>query len=199
MASSWDVNLLGRIGEAIGSEALNKGKGARVLLGPAVNIQRSPLGGRNGEYLSEDPCLAGLLGASYIRGLQSTGAAACVKHFAANNEEVDRDSVNVTVGERALREIYLPAFEAAVKDGHVWTVMSSYNRVNGQHASANRVLLTDILKADWGYDGMVMSDWGGVHETVGVVNAGNDLETPGPGQLASIKVAAAIKDGSIIK
>ena len=197
MAATWDPELVGRIGKAIGEEALNKGTGVQVLLGPAINIHRSPLGGRNGEYFSEDPFLASRLAVGYIQGMQSTGCAACAKHFAANNEEVDRDYVDVKVSERALREIYLPAFEAAVKEGHVWTVMSSYNMVNGYHASANHYLLTDILKTGWGFDGLVMSDWGGVHETVGAVNAGNDLEMPGPGFLAKSEVEKAVRRGRI--
>ncbi|MGH8048165.1 MAG: glycoside hydrolase family 3 C-terminal domain-containing protein [Chthoniobacterales bacterium] len=184
MGSTWDKELVSRIGAAIGEEAKNKGSGAQVLLGPAVNIHRSPLGGRNGEYFSEDPYLAGQLGVGYIQGMQGTGVAACIKHYACNNEEVDRDFVDVNVGERALREIYLPAFEAGVKQGGVWCVMSSYNKVNGPHASANAYLLTDVLKKGWGYDGLVMSDWGGVHETP-TVQAGNDLEMPG-GKFATI-------------
>lgn len=197
MAATWNTELLGRIGKAIGEEAQNKGTGVQVLLGPAINIQRSPLGGRNGEYFSEDPYLAGRLGVGYILGMQSTGCAACAKHYAANNEEVDRDFVNVNVNERALREIYLPAFEAAVKDGHVWSIMSSYNKVRGSHSSANEYLLTEVLKKGWGFDGLVMSDWGGVHETKGAVNAGNDLEMPGPGFLKQENIARALKGGQI--
>ena len=197
MAATWDPALVGRIGAAIGEEALNKGTGAQVLLGPAVNIHRSPLGGRNGEYFSEDPFLAGRLAVGYIQGMQSTGCAACIKHYAANNEEVDRDFVNVHVGERALREIYLPAFEAGVKEGRAWTLMSSYNRINGLHATANSYLLTDVLKKGWGWDGLVMSDWGAVHETARVVQAGNDLEMPGPGRLAPKNTARALADGRI--
>lgn len=197
MASTWDPELVGRIGKAIGEEALNKGTGVQVLLGPAVNIHRSPLGGRNGEYFSEDPFLAGRLAVGYILGMQSTGCAACVKHYAANNEEVDRGFVNVKVDERALREIYLPAFEAATKEGHVWTLMSSYNKINGHHATANEYLLTEVLKKGWGWDGLVMSDWGAVHETIGVVNAGNDLEMPGPGLLKHDNIARALKNNQI--
>ena len=196
MGSTWDTELLKRIGAAIGEEALNKGTGSQVLLGPAVNIHRSPLGGRNGEYFSEDPYLSARLGVSYIQGVQGVGAAACIKHFACNNEEVDRDFVDVKVGERALREIYLPSFEAGVKEGKVWTVMSSYNKVNGSHASANPYLLTDVLKKGWGFDGMVMSDWGGVHETA-VVQAGNDLEMPGNRDVTPEKLAAAIDNGTV--
>ena len=197
MASTWDPILVGRIGKAIGEEALNKGIGAQVLLGPAVNIQRSPLGGRNGEYFSEDPFLAGKLGVGYILGMQSTGCGACLKHFACNNEEVDRDFVDVRVSERTLREIYLPAFEMGIKEGHPWTVMSSYNRVNGHHSTASSYLLTEVLKKNWGFDGMVMSDWGAVHETARVVAAGNDLEMPGPGQLSQVKLVKALGSGAI--
>ena len=196
MASSWDPLLVGRIGKAIGEEALNKGTGVQVLLGPAVNIQRSPLGGRNSEYFSEDPFLTGRLATGYIDGMQSTGCAACVKHFACNNEEVDRFGVNVNVDERTLREIYLPAFESATRDGHAWSVMASYNRLGGYYATANKYLLTDILKGDWGWNGLVVSDWGAVHET-GVVRAGNDLEMPGGAYVTHDKVARALKGGRI--
>lgn len=196
MASTWDPELVGRIGQAIGVEAQNKGTGVQVMLGPAINIHRSPLGGRNGEYFSEDPYLAGRLAVGYVLGMQSTGTAACIKHYAANNEEVDRDNVNVQVSERALREIYLPAFEAGAKEGHAWTLMSSYNRINGPHATANEYLLTEVLKKGWGWDGMVMSDWGAVHETAAVVNAGNDLEMPGPGLLAPKNVSRALQRGA---
>jgi beta-glucosidase len=196
MASTWDTNLIGRVGEAIGVEARNKGTGAQVLLGPAVNIHRTPLGGRNGEYMSEDPYLAARLGVSYIEGMQATGVSACIKHFACNNQEEDRNGVNAKVSERALREIYLPAFEAGVKEAHVWCVMSSYNLVNGYHSSANHYLLTDILKNDWGFDGTVMSDWGGVHQT-DVVQAGNDLEMPTGKNMTVAKLQTALANHSI--
>ncbi len=196
MASTWDTNLLWRTGQAIGEEARNKGPGIQILLGPAVNIHRTPLGGRNGEYMSEDPYLTARLAVAYIQGMQENGISACVKHFACNNQETDRFDVNVTVSERALREIYLPAFEAAVKEGGVHAVMSSYNQVNGRHSSANPHLLKDILKAEWGFDGMVMSDWGGVHET-DVVQEGNDLEMP-TGKFMSVpKLKTALADGSV--
>lgn len=141
MASTWNPALIGQVGAAIGVEAQNKGTGVQVMLGPAVNIQRSPLGGRNAEYFSEDPFLTGRLAVGYIRGMQSTGTVACIKHFSANNQETHRFTVNVQVGERALREIYWPGFEAGVKDAGVWAVMSSYNRLNGPYASANGYLL----------------------------------------------------------
>ena len=197
MAATWDPALIGRVGQAIGVEARNKGIGARMLLGPAVNIHRSPLGGRNGEYMSEDPYLAARLAVSYIQGMQGAGVAACIKHFACNNQESDRFEINVNVGERALREIYLPAFEAAVKEGKVWTVMGSYNLLNGTHATANAYLLTDVLKKGWGFDGMVVSDWG-IHGDHAVnVQSGNDVEMPNASRMATNKVSAALADGSI--
>ncbi len=195
MASSWNPALISQVGAAIGIEAQNKGTGTQVMLGPAVNIHRSPLGGRNGEYFSEDPFLTGKLAAGYIKGMQGTGTVACIKHFSANNQETHRFTVDVQVGERALREIYWPGFEMGVKEGGVWTVMSSYNRLNGPFASANRYLLTDVLKRGWGFDGLVMSDWGGVHEAARVINAGNDLEMPGRGFLAPEKVQDALARG----
>jgi beta-glucosidase len=196
MASTWDTNLIWQIGQAIGEEARNKGSGVQILLGPAVNIHRSPLGGRNGEYLSEDPFLAARLAVAYIQGMQSTGISACMKHFACNNQETDRDEVNATVSERALREIYLPAFEAGVREGNVHAVMSSYNKVNGLHSSANPYLLTEILKKEWGFDGLVMSDWGGVHES-DVVQDGNDLEMPTGANMTVSKLKAALANGSV--
>ncbi|HTR41824.1 MAG TPA: glycoside hydrolase family 3 N-terminal domain-containing protein, partial [Pseudomonadales bacterium] len=177
MASTWDPSLISQLGQAIGDEARNKGQGIQIELGPAINIHRSPLGGRNGEYFTEDPFLDARLAVAFIQGLQSTGAGACVKHYACNNQEDDRNEVNVVVGERALREIYLPGFEAAVKEGKVYSLMSAYNRVNGQHCTANPYLLTEILRKEWGFDGLVMSDWGAVHER-DVVQSGNDLEMP---------------------
>ncbi len=196
MASTWDTNLIWQIGHAIGEEARDKGSGIQIELGPALNIHRNPLGGRDAEYLTEDPYLAARMAVAYIRGMQSAGVAACVKHFAGNNQETDRFAVNEDIGERALREIYFPAFEAAVKEGKVWAVMSAYNQINGQHASANPFLLTDVLKQDWQFDGLVMSDWGGVHETA-VVQAGNDLEMPKGDHMSISKLKAALNDGSV--
>ncbi len=197
MASSWDPALIGRVGRAIGDEARNKGTGAQVLLGPDVNIQRSPLGGRDGEQFTEDPYLNSRLAVAYIEGLQGSGDAACVKHFAANNEEVDRMTVDVHVSRRALREIYLPAFKAAVEEAHVWTIMPSYNVVNGYHSTANRFLLTDVARGNWRFDGTMISDWGAVHETARVVNAGNDLEMPTGANLSPEKLQAALQSGEI--
>jgi beta-glucosidase len=196
MASSWDTNLLREIGQAIGVEAHNKGSGVQILLGPGINIHRSPLGGRNGEYFSEDPYLTGELAVAYIRGVQSNGVSACVKHFACNNQETDRHDVNAIVDERALHEIYFPAFRASVQRGGVWSVMSSYNAVNGRHTSANPYLLTDTLKKRWAFSGLVVSDWGGIVETT-AVQAGNDLEMPTGGHMSAPQLKAALVDGSV--
>ncbi len=180
MGATWDTDLIKRVAAAIGEETRSKGGGSQILLGPDFNIQRSPLGGRNAEAVTEDPWLGSRLAVAYIQGMQGTGIAASIKHFVCNNEEIDRKTVNVQVDERALREIYLPTFEASVREGHVWTVMSSYNCVNGAHSSANRYLLTDVLDKGWGFDGMVMSDWDGVHAVAPTINAGNNVEMPGP-------------------
>jgi beta-glucosidase len=196
MASTWDTNLMGRVGQAIGEEACNKGIGIQLMLGPAVNIHRSPLGGRNGEYFTEDPFLNARMAVAFIQGMQGTGVGACIKHYACNNEESDRDRVNVIVSERALREIYLPAFEAGVREGKVWAFMTAFNKVNGPFCTANSYLLNTILKKQWGFDGMVMSDWGAVHSTT-AVQAGNDLEMPTGENMSLPKLKAALADGSI--
>lgn len=174
LASTWDPALAQTEGEAIGQEALARGK--QIMLGPGVNIMRTPLCGRNFEYLGEDPFLAGKMAAGYIRGVQSQGVASCVKHFAANNQEVDRDSINVEMDERTLREIYLPAFKAAVQEASVLAVMGAYNQFRGQHCTENDYLLNKILKGEWGFKGLVVSDWAGVHDTKGAVRNGLDLE-----------------------
>jgi beta-glucosidase len=196
MASTWDPALISQLGQAIGDEARNKGQGIQIELGPAINIHRSPLGGRNGEYFTEDPFLDGRLAAAFIQGLQSTGVGACAKHYACNNQENNRGEVNVVVDERALREIYLPGFEAAVKEGKVLSLMSAYNRVNGPHCTANSHLLTEILKNEWGFDGLVMSDWGAVHEG-DVVQSGNDLEMPTGDFMNVPALKAALAGGTV--
>ncbi len=178
MGATWDPELIARIGHAIGIEALNKNGGAQLILGPAVNIHRTPLGGRNGEYCSEDPYLTSRIAVAYIQGMQQTGCAACIKHYACNNQEFERTSIDARVDERALREIYTPAFVAAVREGKVWTVMSAYNQINGSFASANWYLQKQILKNEAGFDGILMTDWGGLHSTL-AVNDGCDLENPG--------------------
>lgn len=174
LAASWDPELAGEYGRSVGEEARYRKK--NVLLGPGVNICRTPLCGRNFEYMGEDPYLAGEMSASYIRGLQSNNVAACVKHYALNDQEFKRQHLNVHVSERALREIYLPAFEKAVKEGGAWSIMSSYNLFEGKYVSHNSRLLKDILKGEWGFDGAVISDWGAVLDTDGAAVSGLDLE-----------------------
>lgn len=174
LAATWNPELAQRTGKAIGQEARKRGKD--IMLGPGVNIMRTPLGGRNFEYYGEDPFLSGRMAVGFIRGIQSQGVAACVKHFAANNQETDRNNIDVAMDERTLREIYLPAFKAAVQEGHVWTVMAAYNRFRGTHCCENDYLLNRILKEEWGFQGLVVSDWAGVHTTRGAVLGGLDLE-----------------------
>lgn len=174
LAATWNPRMAALYGRAIGEEARYRGKD--VLLGPGVNIYRTPLNGRNFEYMGEDPCLAGAMAVPYIRALQKNGVAACVKHFALNNQEQWRTSVDVVVSERALRELYLPAFHRAVVDGGVWSIMGSYNRYLGQHCCHNSVLLNDILRGEWGFDGCVISDWGGTHDTREAALNGLDIE-----------------------
>ena len=161
----------------------------RVMLAPTINIVRTPLWGRNFETYSEDPFLAGRLGAAYVEGLQGEGVGASLKHYAANNQEENRMTVSVEIDERTLREIYLAAFEHVVKAANPWTVMASYNKVDGVYATENRRLLIDILKDEWGYDGVVVSDWGAVHATAAAANGGTDLEMPGPAQLVRRQAA----------
>ena len=165
MASTWDTNLIRQVGQAIGEEARNKGPGVQVELGPAINIHRSPLGGRNGEYFTEDPFLDAQLTVAYVHGMQSMDVGACLKHFVCNNQENDRGDVNVIVGERHLAGNLSARVQGGRPGRRAWAIMSSYNRINGFHASANHYLLTDVVKKEWGFDGLVMSDWGGVHET----------------------------------
>lgn len=174
LASTWNKKLGYQYGAVLGSEARYRGKD--VILGPGVNIIRSPLNGRNFEYLSEDPYLTAQMAIGYIKGVQDQGIAACVKHYAANNEEIDRGTVDVRMSERALREIYLPAFKAAVEDANVYAVMGSYNKFRGQFATHNEYLVNKILKGEWGFKGLLMSDWGSVHDTKEALLYGTDLE-----------------------
>ena len=194
-AASFDPALTRRMGAALGREA--RAAGVQVLLGPAVNIKRSPLCGRNFEYYSEDPYLAGALATGFISGVQSEGVGTSIKHFAANNQETRRLSADSRMDERTLHEIYLPAFETAVKQAQPWTVMCSYNRVNGTYASENRTLLTDILRKEWGFDGFVMSDWGAVNDRVKGVAAGLELEMPGSGGINDRKLVEAVQNGTL--
>ena len=174
LAAAWDPEMSALYGRSIGEEARYRGK--HILLGPGVNIYRTPLGGRNFEYMGEDPFLASQVVVPYIKGVQSQGVAACVKNFALNNQETDKLNVNVSVGDRALYEIYLPAFRAAVEEGGAWAVMGAYNRYRDQHCCHNQYLLNDILKGEWAFDGVVVSDWGGTHDTRQAVLNGLDLE-----------------------
>jgi beta-glucosidase len=195
LASTWDVDLIQEMGEALAEEciALN----VDVLLGPGVNMKRSPLGGRNFEYFSEDPYLAGEMAASLIQGIQSKGVGTSLKHFAVNNQEFQRFSISAEVDERTLREIYLPAFEKAVKQAKPWTVMCSYNKVNGTFASEHHHLLTEILKNEWGFEGLVVSDWGAVRDRIAALQAGLDLEMPGPQDRRVTAVVEAVRSGKL--
>ena len=174
LAATWNPEMARLYGECLGEEALYRNKS--VMLGPGVNIYRTPLGGRNFEYLGEDPWLASRMVVPYVQGLQSKGVAACVKHYALNNDEEYRHQVNVKVSDRALHEIYLPAFRAAVQEGGAWAIMGAYNLYQNQHNCHNSILLNKILKQDWGFDGVVISDWGGCHDTDEAVRNGLDLE-----------------------
>lgn len=195
LAATWNVDLLHAMGQALGEEcrALN----VDVLLGPGVNMKRTPLGGRNFEYFSEDPYLAGQMAASLINGVQSQGVGTSLKHFAVNNQEYQRFTISAQVDERALREIYLPAFETAVKQARPWTVMCAYNKVNGTYCSEHHELLVDILKTEWGFEGLVMSDWGAVHDRVASLRAGLDLEMPGPKPQRVQAVVDAVRAGTL--
>ena len=195
LASSWDPALLRRVGEALGDEA--QANGVSIVLGPAVNIKRSPLCGRNFEYFSEDPFLAGELAAEIIEGIQSRGVGTSIKHFAVNNQEHRRMSVDARVDERTLREIYLAGFERAIRKAKPWTVMCSYNRINGVYSSDNRRLLGDVLRGEWGFGGCVMSDWGAVNDRVQGIRAGLDLEMPSSSGAGPAKIIEAVKDGSL--
>ena len=174
LAATWDTDMSMLYGKSIGEEARYRNK--TVLLGPGVNIYRTPLDGRNFEYMGEDPYLAGRMVVPYVQGVQQNGVAACVKHYALNNQEVNRHTTNVIVDDRALYEIYLPAFKAAVQEGKAWSIMGAYNLYKGQHACHNQYLLNDILKGEWGFDGVVVSDWGGVHDTDQAITNGLDME-----------------------
>ena len=174
LAATWNPRMARLYGESLGEEALYRNKS--VMLGPGVNIYRTPLGGRNFEYMGEDPWLASRMVVPYVRGLQSKGVAACVKHYALNNDEEYRHQVNVIISDRALHEIYLPAFKAAVQEGEAWSIMGAYNLYKDQHNCHNDIMLNKILKQDWGFDGVVISDWGGCHDTDEAVKNGLDLE-----------------------
>ncbi|GAA1882647.1 glycoside hydrolase family 3 C-terminal domain-containing protein [Williamsia serinedens] len=195
LAQSWDRDLVERVGAALGREA--RALGVDVLLGPGVNIKRDPRGGRNFEYFSEDPVVAGTLGAAWVTGVQGAGVAASLKHFALNQAETDRMRSSSDVDPRTVREIYLRAFEHIVRTARPWTVMCSYNRINGVYAAENRWLLTDVLRGEWGFDGLVVSDWGAVRDRVAALRAGLDLTMPGDGGAGDAAVAAAVGSGDL--
>ena len=195
MAATWDVDLIHRMGQALADESI--ALEVDVVLGPGANIKRTPLGGRNFEYYSEDPYLSGQMAASFINGVQSKGIGTSLKHFAVNNQETRRLSISAELDERTLREIYLPPFETAVKEAQPWTVMCAYNKVNGIFCSENHRLLVEILKEEWGFEGLVVSDWGAVHNRVTSLKGGLDLEMPGPRDRRVKMVVEAVNAGEL--
>ncbi len=194
-ASTWDVDLIHAMGETLAEECI--ALKVDVVLGPGANMKRTPLCGRNFEYFSEDPFLAGQMAASFISGVQSKGVGTSLKHYATNNQETRRMVINAEIDERTLREIYLPAYETAVKIGKPWTVMCAYNKLNGTYCSENHKLLVDILKNEWGFEGLVVSDWGAVHDRVASLKGGLDLEMPGPRDLHVKEVIQAVRSGKL--
>ncbi|HYP72741.1 MAG TPA: glycoside hydrolase family 3 N-terminal domain-containing protein, partial [Microbacterium sp.] len=190
LGSSWDVELVERVGAALGVETSIEN--VAVLLGPGINIKRSPLCGRNFEYFSEDPIVSGVLGAAIVRGIQSQGVGSSLKHFAANNQEEDRMRASSDVDPRPLREIYLRGFERVVKDAQPWTVMCAYNKINGVYASEDPWLLTHVLRDDWGFEGLVVSDWGAVNDRVVGLPAGLDIEMPSSNGATDRRLVAAV-------
>jgi len=195
LAATWNTELVERVGQALGEEA--RTKGAHILLAPTVNIHRSPLAGRNFECYSEDPYLSARMAVAYVRGVQSQNVGTAIKHYVCNDSEFERNTISSEVGERALREIYLPPFKAAVQEARTWSVMASYNKVNGTYASENPYILTDILRKEWGFEGLVMSDWLGTRSTAASVNAGLDLEMPGPPVWRGEKLLRAFQAGEV--
>jgi beta-glucosidase len=195
LAATWNTELVERVGQALGEEA--RTKGAHILLAPTVNIHRSPLSGRNFECYSEDPYLSARIAVAYVKGVQSQNVGTAIKHYVCNDSEFERNTISSEVGERALREIYLPPFKAVVQEAHTWSVMASYNKVNGTYASENPYILTDILRKEWGFEGLVMSDWLGTQSTAASVNAGLDLEMPGPPVWRGEKLLRAFQAGEV--
>src|SRR6516164_7034071 len=195
LASSWDTELIRQVGVALAEEC--QAHDVQVLLGPGVNMKRSPLAGRNFEYFSEDPFLAGKMAAAYIQGVQSQGVGTSLKHYAANNQEFERMAASSNLDERTLYELYLTAFEIAVREVQPWSVMAAYNPVNHVYATENSLLLRDILRQRWGFEGFVVSDWGAVHDGVAGVNAGLSLEMPGSGDYNRNKILEAARAGRL--
>ena len=194
LASTWNTETLYEVGAALGNETLEFG--VDVILGPGNNLMRNPLNGRNVEYYSEDPILSGKLAAAMIRGIQSEGVGACVKHFATNNQETNRNENDSRVSEKALRELYLKAFEIAIKEGEPWAVMSAYNKLNGEYCESNYWLLTKVLRKEWGYKGIVMTDWTAPRDAADQIAAGNDLLMPGKKEQID-DIVAAMKEGRL--
>ena len=195
LAATWDVDLVGRVATELGKETV--AKGAHVLLAPTTNLHRHPLAGRNFECYSEDPHLAARMSVAYVTGVQSQGVATCIKHLVANDSEFERFTISSEVPERAMRELYLRPFETAIAEAHPWSIMCSYNRIDGTWASENPWLLTTVLRDEWGYDGLVVSDWFAVHSTADSVNAGCDVEMPGPSEHRGEKLLAAVRAGEV--
>ena len=195
IANTWNKELVYKLGKALGLEA--RSKGINIILGPAINIKRSPLCGRNFEYFSEDPYLTGILGSMYVNGVQSENVGVCVKHFACNNQENRRMTVNVVVDERTLREIYLKAFQMIVKNSKPWSIMSAYVRLNGVYCTENKYLLDDILRKEWGFNGIVISDWGAENDRVSGIKAGQELEMPAGSGDGVNEIINAVKSGEI--
>src|ERR1700730_1271845 len=193
LAASWDVELAKRFGTSMGKDA--RARGVHFILGPGMNIYRAPMNGRNFEYFGEDPFLASKMAVSVIQGIQEQRVVATAKHFAGNNSEFARMTLSSDIDERALREIYLPTFEASVKEAHVGAVMDAYNLVNGTYMTANDHLNNQILKKEWGFDGILMSDWGATHDGVAAFNGGLDLEIPSPSFMNRDTLLPALKDG----
>src|SRR5690349_7123912 len=195
LGATWSPEVVERVGAMLGDEA--RTKTARVLLAPTVNIHRSPLAGRNFECYSEDPFLSGRIAAAFVRGVQSRGVATTVKHFAGNDAEFERNSINSVIDERTLREITLVPFELAVREGGALGIMTAYNRLNGRYCAEHEWLLHDVLRGDWGFEGFVLTDWFGQGSTSGSARAGLDLEMPGPGRIYGPALAAAVRNGEV--
>src|SRR6476659_6470643 len=195
LTATWNTTLAQLVGTELGRDS--RAKGVHFLLAPGVNINRAPMNGRNFEYFGEDPFLASRIAVGYIKGVQRQGVSATIKHFLGNNSEFDRHNTDSIIDERTMREIYLPVFEAAVKEAHVGAIMDSYNLTNGQHMSQNKYLLTDVVKKEWKFDGLVMSDWGGTYNGVEASNAGQDLEMPGPAHMNRKELLPAIEKGQV--
>jgi len=195
MASTWDPDLIRRVGAGIGMEC--RAKGRQVIYGPCINIHRTPQTGRFFENMSEDPFLTKQMAVQYIEGMQSAGTAACVKHFVCNNQETNRGDINVEVDERAFNEIYLPAFHASLTQAHAWAFMPSLNKVNGTYVSQSKVLIQDLVKTQWGWDGLAIGDWGSIHDTTEALNGGTDIEMPDPNLYTPAAIQAAIQSGKV--